>query len=68
MEADSDESEYNVSGTEDDDVEPRPPLQGSTSSEPPTSPEYSARTSEHYGTVGNVEGQQLQPTQWSLST
>jgi hypothetical protein len=66
MDLDSNEAEYDASGTEDEEVETRQLSQGSPSSECPSSPDYSASTSEDKGTIGNVPGQQPQPTQWTL--
>ena len=59
MDSDSDEDKYYDSATEDE--EPRPP----STSQPP-SPDYFASSSEDEVNVGNVTGQQPQPSQWTL--
>jgi hypothetical protein len=67
VDTDSEESEYNASGTEDEDVGPCPPSRRSPSSEHPSSPDYSTDYSTSTSdTVGNVAGQHLQPGQWTL--
>jgi len=48
-----------------DEEEPRPPSQWSSLSQPP-SPDYSTSSSEDEDDVGNVPGQQPQPSQWTL--
>jgi len=63
MDSDSDEDKYYDSATEDE--EPRPPSRQYSTSQPP-SPDYSARSSEDEVNVGNVTGQQPQPSQWTL--
>jgi len=60
MDSDSDEDKYYDSATED--KEPRPPLQQYSTSQPP-SLDYSASSSEDEVNVGNVTGQQPQPSQ-----
>ena len=62
MDSDSDEDKYYDSATEDE--EPRPPLPRYSTSERP-SPDYSASSSDDVN-VGNVTGQQPQPSQWTL--
>jgi len=59
--SDSDGAENNISDTEDEKVS-----RGSSSSEPPSSLDYSTSTSEDEDTVGNVAGHQPQPMQWTL--
>ena len=63
MDSDSDEDKYYDSATEDE--EPRPPLRQYSTSRPP-SPDYSTSSSEDEVNVGNVIGQQPQPSQWTL--
>ena len=63
MDSDSDEDKYYDSAMEDE--EPRPPLRHDSTSQPP-SPDYSASSSEVEVNVGNVTGQQPQPSQWTL--
>ena len=64
--SDSDEAENNTSDTEDEGVEPHSLLRGSPSSEPSSSLDYSASSSDEEDTVGNVSGHQPQPLQWTL--
>jgi len=63
MDSDSDEDKYYDSAT--DDEEPCPPSRQYSTSQPP-SPDYSASSSEDEVHVGNVTGQQPQPSQWTL--
>jgi len=65
MDSDSDEDKYYDSVTED--KEPRPLLRQYSASQPP-SPDYSAISSEDVVNVGNVTGQQPQPSHWTLPT
>jgi len=60
MDSDSDEEKYYASSDTEDKEEPRPPSQRSPS------PDYSASSSEYEGDIGNVAGQQPQPSQWTL--
>jgi len=64
MDSDSDEEKYYTSEDTEDD-EPRPPLRQSSISEP-SSPDFSASSSEDEDDVGNVAGQQPQPCLWTL--
>ena len=59
MDSDSDEDKYYDSAMEDE--EPRPP----STSQPPIL-DYFASSSEDEVNVGNVTGQQPQPSQWTL--
>jgi hypothetical protein len=63
MDSDRDEDKYYASEEPDNEQEPRPPSRWSSISQPP-SPEYSASSFEY--DVGNVAGQQPQPSQWTL--
>ena len=65
MDSDSDEDKYHATQESEDDEEPRPPSRWSSLSQPP-SPDYSASSSEDEDDVGNVAGQQRQPSQWTL--
>jgi hypothetical protein len=65
MDSDSDESQYNSSGTEDEEMEPHPPSQKSHLSQAVFSSDVSASTSENED-VENVAIQQPQSTQWTL--
>src|SRR5215510_9800661 len=65
MDSDSDEEKYYASSDTEDKEEPRPPSRRSPISQPP-SPDYSASSSEDEDDVGNVAGQQPQPSQWTL--
>jgi len=58
--SDSDDKYYALEESEDEE-EPRPPSQKSSISHPP-SPDYSASSSENEDYVGNVAGQQSQPS------
>ena len=60
MDSDSDEEKYYASSDTEDKEEPRPPSQRSPS------PDYSTSSSEDEDDVGNVAGQQPQPSQWTL--
>jgi hypothetical protein len=60
MDSDSDEVEYNTSDTEDEEVEPCSPSEGSPSSQPPSSPDFSVSTSEDEDGVENMASQQPQ--------
>jgi len=64
MDSDSDVEKYYVS-EDTEDNEPRPPMQRSSISEPP-SPDFSVSSSEDEDYVGNVAGQQPQPCLWTL--
>ena len=63
--SDSDEDKYYASQESEDKEEPRPPSQRSSISHP-SSPDYSASSSEDEDYVGNVAGQQPQSSQWTL--
>ena len=65
MDSDSDEDKYYASQESEDEDEPRPPSRRSCRSQSP-SPDYSASSSEDEDDVGNVAGQQPQPSQWTL--
>ena len=65
MDSDSDEDKYRATQESEDEEEPRLPSRCSSLSQPP-SPDYSASSSEDEDEVGNVAGQQLQPSQWTL--
>ena len=65
MDSDSDEEKYSASEDTEDD-ESRPPSRWSSISQP-SSPDFSASSSEDEDDVGNVAGQQPQPSQWTLS-
>ena len=65
MDSDSDEDIYYASQESEDEEELRPPSRRSSLSRHP-SPDYSARSSEDEDDVGNVVGQQPQPSQWTL--
>ena len=65
MDSDSDEAQYNTSGTEDEEMEPRPPSRKSPLSQSVSSSDFSASTSEDED-VENVASQQPQSTQWTL--
>ena len=66
MDSDSDEAQYNTSGTEDEEMEPCPPSQKSPLSQAVSSSDFSAITSEDEDVVENVASQQPQSTQWTL--
>jgi len=65
MVSDSDEEKYYASADKKDEDEPYPPSRRSSSSHPPSS-EFSTSSSEDENDVGNVAGQQPQPSQWTL--
>jgi hypothetical protein len=65
MDSDSDEQEYYASADMEDEEQPCPPLQRSPISQPP-SPDYSAGNPKDEDDVGNVAGQQPQPSQCLL--
>ena len=65
MGSDSDKDNYYSSQESEDEEEPRPPSRLSSIAQPP-SPDYSASSSEDEDGVGNVAGQQPQPSQWTL--
>jgi len=62
---DSDDEKYYTSADTEDEEEPHTPSRQSPSSQPP-SPDFSASNSEDEDDVGNVAGQQSQPSQWTL--
>jgi len=64
MDSESDGDKYRATQESEDEEEPRPPLRSSSLSQPP-SPDYSASSSEDEDDVGNVAGQQPQPSQWT---
>jgi len=66
MDSDSDKDKYRATQESKDQEEPRPPSRWSSLSQLP-SPDYSASGSED-DDVGNVAGQQPQPSQWTLPT
>ena len=66
MDSDSDETQYNASGTEDEEMEPCPLSRKSPISQPVSSSDFSASTSEDEDVVENVASQQPQSTQWTL--
>jgi hypothetical protein len=66
MDLDSDKGEYCASGMEEEE-EPCPPSRWSSCSKLPSSPDFSASSSEDEDDVGNVAGQKPQPCQWGLS-
>jgi len=66
MNSDSDQDKYYASQESEDEEQPRPPSRRSSISQPPR-PDYSASSSEDKENVGNVAGQQPQPSQWTLS-
>ena len=65
MDSDNNEDNYHATQEAENEEEPRPPSQWSSLSQPP-SPDYSASSSEDEDDVGNVPGQQRQPSQWTL--
>jgi len=65
MDLDSNEDKYYASQESEDKEEPRPPSRRSSLSQPP-SPDCSTSISEDEDDVGNVAGQQPQPSQWTL--
>ena len=66
MDSDSDEAQYNASGTEDEEMEPCPPLRKSPLSQPVSSSDSSASSSEDKDVAENVASQQPQSMQWTL--
>jgi len=66
MDSDSDESQYNTSGTEDEEREPRPPSRKPPLSQSVSSSDFSASTSEDEDVVESVASQQPQSRQWAL--
>ena len=66
MDFDSDEEQYDTSGTEDEEMEPRPPSRKSQLSQAVSSSDFSASTSEDDDVVENVASQQPQSMQWTL--
>ena len=67
MDSDNDEEQYDTSGTEDEEMEPRPPSRKSHLSQAVSSSDFSASTSEDDDdVVENVASQQPQSTQWTL--
>jgi hypothetical protein len=66
MDSDTDEDKYCAPQESEDEEDPRPLSRRSSISQPP-SPDYSVSSSEAEGDVGNVAGQQPQPSQWTLS-
>ena len=66
MDSDSNEAQYNTSATEDEEVEPRPLSQKSPLSQPVSSSDFSASTSEDEDVVENVANKQPQSTLWTL--
>ena len=67
MDSDSDEAQYNTSGTEDEEMEPRPPSRKFSLSQAVSSSYFSASTPEDEDVVENVASQQPQSTRWTLS-
>jgi len=65
MDSDCDENYYTSEDTEDEE-DPLPPSRRSSISQPP-SPDFSANSSEDEDDVGNLAGQQQQPSLWTLS-
>ena len=65
MASDSDKDKYYDSEESEDEEGPRP-LSRQSSISQPRSPDYSASSSEDDDDVGNVAGQQPQPSQWTL--
>jgi len=65
MDSDSDEAQYNSSGTEDEEMEPRPPSRKFPLSQAVSSSDSSASTSEDED-VENVASEEPQSTQWTL--
>jgi len=65
MDSDSNEDKYHATQESENEEEPRPPSRWSSLSQPP-SPDYSTSSSEDDDDVGNVAGQQRQPSQWTL--
>jgi len=65
VDSDSDEDKYYESQESADKEEPCLPSRRSSISLPPN-PDHSASSSEDEDDVGNVAGQQPQPSQWTL--
>ena len=65
MDSDSDEQKYYASSDTEDEQQPRPPSRRSPISQP-SSPDYSASSSEDEDAVGNVAGWQPHPCLWTL--
>ena len=65
MDSDTDEDKYYAPQKSEDEEEPQPLSRRSSISQPP-SPDYSVSSSEVEDAVGNVAGQQAQPSQWTL--
>jgi hypothetical protein len=65
MDSDTDEDKYCAPQESEDEEEPRPLSRRSSISQPP-SPDYSVSSSGVEDDVGNVAGQQPQPSQWTL--
>jgi hypothetical protein len=65
MDLDSDEQKYYASSDTEDEQQPRPPSRRSPISQP-SSPDYSASSSEDEDAVGNVAGRQPHPSVWTL--
>jgi hypothetical protein len=65
MDSDSDEQKYYASSDMEDEQHPCPPSQRSPISQP-SSPDYSASSSEDEDAVGNVAGQQPHSSVWTL--
>ena len=66
MDSDSDEVQYDTSGMEDEEMEPHALSQKSLLSQPMSSSDFSASTSEDEDVVENVASQQPQSMQWKL--
>jgi hypothetical protein len=66
MVSDSDKEQYDTSGMEDEEMEPRPPSRKSHLAQAVSSSDFSASTSEDDDVVENVASQQPQSTQWTL--
>ena len=57
MNSDSNKAEYNTCGLVDEEMEPRPPSRVSPNSQPSSSPDFSASTSEDEDAAENVATQ-----------
>ena len=66
MDSDSNKVQYNASGMEDEEMEPRPPLRKSPLSQPVSSSDFSTSASEDEDVIENVTSQQRQSTQGIL--
>ena len=64
LDSDSDEAQCDAPSKEDEEVEPRP-SPASASSHTPSSPDFSASTSEDKDAVQHMAGQQPQSKQWT---